>query len=75
MAKLNFDEMEVLARVLSLKSGYVLDFSNRTFSEFVKDAINVEAYSGEYEKLGSSKAKILRAIIECENDSTVIGIL
>ena len=71
MAKLSFDESDVLERVLSLKSGYVLDFTNRTFSDFVSDAIGVEPYSGEYEKVGTSKAKILRSIIETESDTTV----
>ena len=71
MAKLSFDESDVLERVLSLKSGYVLDFINRTFSDFVSNAIGVDPYSGEYEKHGTSKAKILRGIIEIESDTTV----
>jgi hypothetical protein len=71
MAKLSFDESDVLERVISLKSGYVLDFTNRTFSNFVSDVIGVEPYSGEYEKHGTSKAKILRSIIETESDTTV----
>ncbi len=71
MAKLSFDESDVLERVLSLKSGYVLDFTNRTFSDFVLDAVGIDPYSGEYEKFGTSKAKILRCIIESESDATV----
>lgn len=71
MAKLGFDERDVLERVLSLRSGYVLDFTNRTFSDFILDAVGVDPYSGEYEKFGTSKAKILRCIIESESDATV----
>jgi len=71
MAKLSFDENDVLERVLSLKSGYVLDFTNRTFSDFVSDAIGIDPYSGEYERHGTSKAKILRGIIETESDAAV----
>lgn len=71
MAKLSRDESDVLERVLSLRSGYVLDFTNRTFSDFVLDVVGADPYSGEYEKFGTSKAKILRGIIESENDTTV----
>ena len=75
MAKLSFDESELLGKVLSLGGGYVLDFTNRTFSEFVIDAIGVDPYSGDYETHGTSKAKILRAIFEHEPDSTVANLL
>jgi len=47
MAKLSFDQSDVLERVLSLRSGYVLDFTNRTFSDFVLDAVGIDPYSGE----------------------------
>ena len=75
MAKLTFTDREVLERVLSLGSGYVLDFSNRTFADFVKDAIGVDPYSGKYETHGSSKAKVLRCMIEVEDDATVSKLL
>ena len=35
-------------------SGYVLDFSNRTFAEFVIDATNRDPYDAKYDH-GSSK--------------------
>ncbi|HEY4355854.1 MAG TPA: abortive infection family protein [Acidobacteriaceae bacterium] len=75
MAKLSFDESELLQRVLSLKNGYVLDFTNRAFSDFVKDAIGTDPYSGKYEKYGTSKAKLLRCLIEHEDESIVSTLL
>lgn len=40
--------------------GYVLDFSNRTFQEFIYEKIHLDIYV-KYQ--GLSKAKILRRII------------
>jgi hypothetical protein len=45
-------------------SGYVLDFSNRTFEEFVLDSIGKSIYAAEYETGGGSKANRLRALLE-----------
>jgi hypothetical protein len=75
MAKLTFHDKEVLERVLSLRSGYVLDFTNRTFADFVTDAIGVDPYSGKYEANGSSKAKILRNLIDSEDEGKVSKLL
>ena len=49
-------------------SGYVMDFSNRTFSEFFRESARVDIYSDKYAANGDSKAKRLRAFIELEAD-------
>lgn len=49
-----------LESILEMSGGYVLDFSNATFDDFVKTSIGVDPYA----KYGSdlSKARLLRAI-------------
>lgn len=65
MAKISFIEKQKLEGILNMGDGYVLDFSNRTFQEFVKDCLNIDVYS-LYP--GLSKAKILREILNKEED-------
>lgn len=69
MAKLTFVEEEYFEKLFSMESGYVLDFSNRTFQKFVYSVINIDIYC-KYE--GLSKAKILKAIIS-EYDNVTVG--
>lgn len=68
MAKLDFIERDYFERLFGMSTGYVLDFSNRTFQEFVHSVMDIDIYK-EYP--GLSKAKILRAIIYDYNDVTV----
>lgn len=37
-------DMQVVERVLGMKGGYVLDFSDRTFDEFLAHEIGVDAH-------------------------------
>ncbi|HCA28132.1 MAG TPA: hypothetical protein DEP23_00385 [Ruminococcaceae bacterium] len=59
MAKLDFIEKDLINELLNC-GGYVLDFSNRTYQEFVWEKIQVDVYA-KYP--GLSKGKILRAIM------------
>lgn len=52
-------------------SGYVLDFSNRTFGEFIQDSVARNIYSDKYAGQGSSKANHLRAFFAAEPDHVV----
>ena len=59
MAKISITEREYVERTLEMKDGYVLDFSNSTFQEFIHQVIGIDIYEKyEYE----SKAKLLRRI-------------
>lgn len=69
MAKLNFIEKDYFERLFGMGSGYVLDFSNRSFQEFVLDVMQIDIYT-KYQ--GLSKAKILRNII-AEYDNVTVG--
>jgi len=52
-------------------SGYVLEFSNRTFSEFILDTVAIEIYDDKYEYASGSKANRLRAFWDKEGDHLV----
>lgn len=64
-------EKRVLEEFFGMGSGYVLNFSDRTFGEFVHEAVDIEIHSDEYSIHGSSKAKKLRAFWEVESDYLV----
>ena len=57
-------------RLLAMSSGYVLDFSNRTFTEFVIDATGRDPYDARYDR-GSSKANRLRGFWAVESNRVV----
>lgn len=69
MAKLDFIEKDYFEQLFGMSSGYVLDFSNRTFQEFIYEKMQIDIYL-KYSNL--SKAKILRSIIE-EFDNITVG--
>lgn len=71
MSSLSMREKRVLEEFFGMGSGYVLNFSDRTFGEFVHEAVDIEIHSDEYSIHGSSKAKKLRAFWEVESDYLV----
>jgi hypothetical protein len=75
MADLKIKEKRVLEKLLEMGGGYVCDFSNRTFQEFVADAVGLDLYQERYENRGSSKANRLRAFWEVEDNHTVARLL
>jgi hypothetical protein len=54
-----------------MSSGYVLNFSDRTFGEFFIDIDNIDIHSDRYAFNGRSKANKLRAFWRRESDSLV----
>lgn len=71
MATFSFTERRQIERTFGMGSGYVLDFSNRTFEEFIQDAVARNIYNGSYSGQGSSKANHLRALFATEPDHVV----
>lgn len=66
MANLTFTEKQLVESVFNLKEGYVINFSNREFEEFMKDVVEYNIYT-KYP--GLSKAKMLRAFLNDESDA------
>lgn len=55
-----------LERLFGMKSGYVLDFSDRTFQSFILDSTRIDVFSEEYGQC--SKANRLRTFWNRENN-------
>lgn len=54
-----------------MASGYVLDFTDRTFAQFFKENVGINIYDVRYKYNGGSKAKHLRAFWEMDDDADV----
>ncbi|MGO8609280.1 abortive phage resistance protein, partial [Rhizobium johnstonii] len=52
------------------EKGYVLDFSNRTFSEFFVRELDIDIDAPQYAVDGTSKAKRLRCFLAQVDDGT-----
>lgn len=68
---LSSTDLRIVEQVLDMDSGYVLDFSNRTFAEFFAD-LDVEI---EPEETGLSKAKRLRAFLRSASTAECARVL
>jgi len=75
MSSLTSTEKRKLEQFLGMASGYVLDFSNRTFEEFIRDSTGREIYDERYNEGSGSKAHRLRAFWRKENDATVAKLM
>lgn len=75
MSSLKPLEKEQFETLFGMNSGYVLEFSNRTFSKFFAETANVDIYEAKYELNGSSKANRLRTFWEIEGDYVVGKVL
>ena len=75
MVTLKHKEMKIIDDAFDMHGGYVLDFSNRTFSQFFEDEFDINIYDEKYELNGTSKANRLRAFIKIERDFLVIRVL
>ncbi|WP_335648251.1 hypothetical protein [Phenylobacterium sp.] len=56
-------DMHVVERVLNMNTGYVLDFSDKTFDQFIAHELGIDATAPRYSLDGGSKAKRLRRIL------------
>ena len=75
MSDLKFAERRVFEELFEMGSGYVCDFSNRTFAEFVADATGIDVYQEKYEVNGTSKANRLRTFWQLEDNRVVATLL
>jgi hypothetical protein len=71
MSSLSAIEKRTFERLFAMGSGYVLNFSNRTFDEFVLDTVRISIWDPKYERASGSKANRLRAFWDLEPDHTV----
>ena len=64
-------EKRKLEQLLGMETGYVLDFTNRTFAEFVSHSAGRDIYDPRYEYGSGSKANRLRAFWLKEENGVV----
>jgi hypothetical protein len=68
MANLTFSEKQLIESVFAMRSGYILNLSNRDFEEFMLDVV---PYSLSAKYPGLSKAKMLREFLKDESETYV----
>ena len=68
-------EKRKLERALGMASGYILDFSNRTFENFMADIAGIEIYDEKYNYESGSKANRMRAFWDQEPSFMVAKVL
>jgi hypothetical protein len=71
LSDLHFMERSRLEKLLGMGSGYVLNFSNRTFQEFIADSVHRDIYCGMYDSGSCSKANLLRKFMGAEPNHVI----
>lgn len=75
MSDLTAIEKRKLERALGMATGYVLNFSDRTFAEFFLDNFGLDIYDAKYDYGSGSKANRMRAFWNRESNYVVGGVL
>jgi hypothetical protein len=70
MSSLTSLEKMTIEKLFGMSTGYVLDFSNRTFQEFIYEVVGGYIYDDRYSIAGESKANRLRTFWNIEDDLT-----
>ena len=71
MSDVSFIEKTQLEKLFDMGGGYVLDFSDQTFQEFVVDSVQRDIYDEKYSYASRSKANRLRAFWDIEPNHIV----
>jgi hypothetical protein len=71
VSDLTFSEKRVLEQLLGMASGYVLDFTDRTFEEFIRENTGRDIWDARCEYRSGSKANRLRAFWTKEENAVV----
>lgn len=75
MSDLTNMEKRQFEKLFGMSNGYVLDFSNRTFDEFVIDSTGLSIMEEKYNQASGSKANRLRAFWSIETNHVVAKLL
>lgn len=71
MSSLTMADRRHLENLFEMASGIVLDFSDRTFGEFVSETVGLNIHDKKYVAVGTSKANKLRTFWKVESDHAV----
>lgn len=72
LKRLDFD---LLDYILEMGGGYVLDYSNQTYSEFFRDELGINIDDARYCDIGTSKGKRLRSYLKQSKTEDVLRVL
>jgi hypothetical protein len=75
MSDLSITDKIKFEKILEMNSGYVSDFSNRTFQSFILEITHNDIYDSKYSISGDSKANRLRTFWNIESNFTVGSLL
>lgn len=75
MSDLSKMEKRKLERTLRMGDGYILNFSNKTFDEFMNETLGIEIYDEKYYGHSGSKASRMRAFWDLEPNYRVAQML
>ena len=71
MSSLKTNEKQILEKLFQMGHGYVLNFSDRTMSEFFEDSLKVEIYADCFDFGSGSKANRMRGFWNVAEDRLV----
>lgn len=71
MSTLSRADRRYLEELLNMSSGYVFNFTDRTFENFIFDVNGLDIHSDKYKINGTSKANKLRTFWDIESDYVV----
>jgi len=74
-AKIRSLDMRLIDDLFGMGDGYVLDFSNKTFSEFFNEELGINIDDPRYDTEGTSKAKRLRYFLRSSDSQAIIRVL
>ncbi|MGI2146053.1 restriction endonuclease [Shewanella frigidimarina] len=72
LKKLDFD---LLDYIFEMGDGYILDFSNQTYSEFFNDELGINIDADRFCDIGTSKGKRLRSYLKQSETKDVLRVL
>lgn len=75
MANVRQIDFILLDELFEMHSGYVLDFSNKTFSAFFAEELNIDIDHPAYQERGTSKANRLRCFLQKADAASAVRTL
>ena len=75
MSNIRTVEMMFLDELFEMGGGYVLNFSDRTFTQFFAEELNIDIDDPVYARNGGSKGKRLRCLLQTVDKPTVVRTL
>lgn len=73
--RLKSRDIKIFNRIFDAESGYLLDFSDRTLTQFFDEELNIDIDDEQYKEDGTSKAKRVRCLLKKVDADNALHIL